>query len=163
MTSGSNVDQSSPLHESRVAAFKQELTRQPYAGYYLFYLLFKESSDDYEIVEQALSNATQFDFLVYISLMEDEQLEQGLDSYFDGHKRMVLADRFEEERSTEILTQVIDLLVHHSEQLDARQYLQAEFTQFLQLAGREEGSQVVEELRDRLAETKESEGFDLLE
>ena len=76
---------------------------------------------------------------------------------------MVLADRLEEERSTEILTQVIDLLVHHSEQLDARQYLQAEFTQFLQLAGREEGSQVIDELRDRLVETKESEGFDLFE
>jgi len=36
--------------------------------------------------------------------MEDEQLEIGLDNYFDGHKRMTLADRFEEERSTEILT-----------------------------------------------------------
>lgn len=72
MTSGNNVDQSSPMHESRTGAYKQEMTRQPYAGFYLFYLMFKENSDDYEIAEMALVSATQFDFLVHISLMEED-------------------------------------------------------------------------------------------
>jgi len=85
--------------------------------------VFKENSDDFETAEMALVNSTQFDFLVHISLMEDTQLEIGLENYFDEHKRVVLADRFEEERSQEVLTQVIDLLVQHSMERDARQML----------------------------------------
>ena len=52
--------------------FKAELTAQPYAGVYLFYLMFEEFSDDYEIAEQAFANTTQFDFLVHISLMNED-------------------------------------------------------------------------------------------
>lgn len=137
------------------------MTLQPYAGFYLFYLMFKESSDEYEISEMALVNATEFDFLVHISLMDDDQFEIGVENYFDDHKRVILADRFEEERSQEILSQVIDLLVQYGSQKDARQMFQAEFQQFLSLAGREEGA--VEELSDRMAETKEAEGFDLFD
>jgi hypothetical protein len=48
---------------------------QPYAGVYLFHLMFEEFSDDFEIAEQAFANTTQFDFLVHISLMPDTQLE----------------------------------------------------------------------------------------
>ena len=72
MTSGSNVDPSSPLYECRTSAFKTELTLQPYAGFYLFYLMFKECSDEFEISEMALINSTPFDFLVHISLMEED-------------------------------------------------------------------------------------------
>ena len=38
--------------------FKEELTRQPFAGFYLFHLLFEEHSDDFETAEQAFANTT---------------------------------------------------------------------------------------------------------
>jgi len=38
--------------------FQQELTRQPYAGNYLFYLMFEEFSDEYEVAEQAFENTS---------------------------------------------------------------------------------------------------------
>ena len=90
---------------------------------YLFYLLFEEFSDEYEIAEQALANTTQFDFMVHISLMEDSQLEMGLANYFDINRRMKLAEKFNEERSTQLFDQVVDILVTHSETQDARMIL----------------------------------------
>ena len=95
--------------------FKAELTAQPYAGVYLFYLMFEEFSDEYEIAEQAFANTTQFDFLVHISLMDEEQLEAGLDNYFDINRRMRLAEKFDEERSTQLFDQVLNILVQISE------------------------------------------------
>lgn len=97
------MDRGSSIYEDRVSSFKQELTMQPYAGFYLFYLMFEEFSDDYEVAEQAFANTTQFDFLVHISLMPDNQLEFGLDSYFDINRRMRLDEKFDEERSTHLL------------------------------------------------------------
>ena len=96
---------------------------QPYAGVYLFYLMFEEFSDEYEIAEQALANTTQFDFMVHISLMEDSQLEMGLANYFDINRRMKLAEKFNEERSTQLFDQVVDILVTHGETQDARMIL----------------------------------------
>ena len=51
VTTGNNVDQGSSIYEERINSFKSELTRQPYAGVYLFYLMFEEFSDDFEDAE----------------------------------------------------------------------------------------------------------------
>ena len=51
MTTGNNVDRESHLYLERVNYFQNELTNQPYAGVYLFYLLFEEFSDEYEVAE----------------------------------------------------------------------------------------------------------------
>lgn len=90
---------------------------------YLFYLMFEEFSDEYEIAEQAFANSTKFDFLVHISLMDDNQLEMGLDKYFDINRRMRLAEKFDEERSNQLLDEVLNLLVQVSEECDARTVL----------------------------------------
>ena len=114
------------MYQRRVQTFQEELTRQPYAGYYLFYLVFEEFSDEYKVAEMALANATQIDFIVHISLMEDELLEEGLKNYFDMNRRMRLADKFNEERSTQVLDQVINILVSTSEAIDAKRLISAE-------------------------------------
>ena len=45
------------------AALRQELTQQPYAGHYLFFLLFEDNSDDHLLIKKALENASDFDHL----------------------------------------------------------------------------------------------------
>ena len=57
--------------------------------------------------------------MVHISLMPENQLEDGLDSYFDINRRMRLAEKFNEERSTALLDEVIDLMIQISGQFDA--------------------------------------------
>lgn len=51
VTTGNNVDRGSSQYETRVNIFKSELTRQPYAGVYLFYMMFEAFSDDFEVAE----------------------------------------------------------------------------------------------------------------
>ena len=80
--------------------FRHELCQQPYAGFYLFYLMFEEFSDEYEVAEKALANSSPFDFIVHISLMDDSQTEDGLESYFDINRRMRLAEKFDEDKSS---------------------------------------------------------------
>ena len=77
--------------------------------------MFEEFSDDYLIAEQAFANTTQFDFYVHMSLMPENQLEQGLDNYFDINRRMRLAEKFDEERSTHLLDQILTVLVQLSD------------------------------------------------
>lgn len=58
VSTGNNVDRNSRLYQQRIQMFQQELTRQPYAGNYLFYLMFEEFSDEYEVAEQAFENTS---------------------------------------------------------------------------------------------------------
>ena len=140
----------------------QELTNQPYAGVYLFYLMFEEFSDDYEIAEQAFANATKFDFLVHISLMEDSVLEKGLGNYFDINRRMKLAEKFDEDRSNQLFDEVLNVLVQVSEECDARMVLEQDCQVFLQLANSVVDDNSVCELVSRAAEIKQSDEFDIL-
>ena len=77
---------------------------------------------------------------------------------------MKLAEKFDEDRSSQVLNQVIDILIQTSEKCDAHLLLQSDCKQFLQLASQEEtkGVQAVEELLDKAAQIKEADGFDIL-
>ena len=86
--------------------------------------MFEEFSDDYEVAEQAFANASKFDFLVHISLLDDNILEKGLDNYFDINRRMRLAEKFDEDRSNQLLDEVLNVLVQVSEECDARMVLE---------------------------------------
>ena len=122
--------------------------------------MFEEFSDDYEIAEQAFANASKFDFLVHISLMEDNILEKGLDNYFDINRRMRLAEKFDEDRSNQLLDEVLNVLVQVSEECDARMVLEQDCQAFLQLANT--ADQSVAELVSRAQEIKQADGFDIL-
>ena len=56
--------------------------------------------------------------------MDETQLETGLANYFDINRRMKLAEKFDEERSTQLFDHVLNILVTQSEQQDARHILQ---------------------------------------
>ena len=122
--------------------------------------MFEEFSDDYEIAEQAFANASKFDFLVHISLMDDNILEKGLDNYFDINRRMRLAEKFDEDRSNQLLDEVLNVLVQVSEECDARMVLEQDCQVFLQLANT--ADQSVTELVSRAQEIKQADGFDIL-
>ena len=122
--------------------------------------MFEEFSDDYEVAEQAFANASKFDFLVHISLMDDNILEKGLDNYFDINRRMRLAEKFDEDRSNQLLDEVLNVLVQVSEECDARMVLEQDCQVFLQLANT--ADQSVTELVSRAQEIKQADGFDIL-
>ena len=122
--------------------------------------MFEEFSDDYEVAEQAFANALKFDFLVHISLMDDNILEKGLDNYFDINRRMRLAEKFDEDRSNQLLDEVLNVLVQVSEECDARMVLEQDCQVFLQLANT--ADQSVTELVSRAQEIKQADGFDIL-
>ena len=66
-----------------------ELTHQPYAGFYLFFLLFEDNSDDHELMIKAFDNCTDFDFRAYL-------ISQGIDdpsSHFDANRVLKLRDK----------------------------------------------------------------------
>ena len=67
----SNIDNNIPEHKKVAQTFRMELTRQPYAGVYLFHLLFVEFADNREIVIKACENTTTLDYIVHISMMEE--------------------------------------------------------------------------------------------
>jgi hypothetical protein len=56
-------DDMKAVPEAFRAALRQELTQQPYAGHYLFFLLFEDNSDDHLLIKKALENASDFDHL----------------------------------------------------------------------------------------------------
>lgn len=99
----SNTDSSIPEHKQVAQTFRLELTRQPYAGVYLFHLLFEEFADNREIVMKAYENATTLDYIVHISMMEDSQVEDGLAAYFDINRMMKLSDKFADESVVAVL------------------------------------------------------------
>ncbi len=43
----------------------QEFTLQPYAGFFLFFLLLEDRSSELELIKMAFTNATDFDYLCY--------------------------------------------------------------------------------------------------
>lgn len=47
--------------------------------------------------------------------MDESQLEAGLGNYFDINRRMKLADKFAEERSSQLFEEVVNILVSNSE------------------------------------------------
>lgn len=48
-------------------ALRQEMTRCPYAGHYLFFLLLEDNSDDHLLIAKSLENTSDFDFLSYLA------------------------------------------------------------------------------------------------
>ena len=67
----SNIDNDKSEHRKIAQTFRLEFTRQPYAGVYLFHLLFEEFADNREIVLKACENATTLDYIVHISMMDE--------------------------------------------------------------------------------------------
>ena len=67
----SNIDTNNKQHKKVAQTFRLELTKQPYAGVYLFHLLFEEFADNREIVMKACENATTLDYIVHISMMDE--------------------------------------------------------------------------------------------
>ena len=63
-------------------------------------------------------------------------MEMGLDSYFDINRRMRLSDKFDEERSTELLETVIDVLIQVSEKCDARLLIAQDCKEFISLVSK---------------------------
>ena len=66
------IDEDQADHRAIAHTFRLEFTKQPYAGFYLFHLLFKEFADMREIVQKAFENATPFDYIVHVSMMTTE-------------------------------------------------------------------------------------------
>ena len=53
--------------------FYQELSRAPYAGMFIFFLLFEEYTDDAELAKTTLKNVkSPFDYLAHMYLMDDD-------------------------------------------------------------------------------------------
>ena len=92
--------------------------------------------------------------------MDDNILEKGLDNYFDINRRMRLAEKFDEDRSNQLLDEVLNVLVQVSEECDARMVLEQDCQVFLQLANT--ADQSVTELVSRAQEIKQADGFDIL-
>ena len=92
--------------------------------------------------------------------MDDNILDKGLDNYFDINRRMRLAEKFDEDRSNQLLDEVLNVLVQVSEECDARMVLEQDCQVFLQLANT--ADQSVAELVSRAQEIKQADGFDIL-
>ena len=92
--------------------------------------------------------------------MDENILEKGLDNYFDINRRMRLAEKFDEDRSNQLLDEVLNVLVQVSEECDARMVLEQDCQAFLQLANT--ADQSVAELVSRAQEIKQADGFDIL-
>ena len=101
------IDEDQANHRAIAHTFRLEFTKQPYAGFYLFHLLFKEFADMREIVQKAFENATPFDYIVHVSMMDENQLQDGLKSYFDINRVMKLSEKFADEEVINVLEQVI--------------------------------------------------------
>jgi hypothetical protein len=54
----------------------------------LFYLLFEENSENYDLVKLSMENATDFDYLVYIMIQKLDPI-----SYFDATRIHKLKDK----------------------------------------------------------------------
>ena len=67
----SNIDPDNSEHKKIAQTFRLELTKQPYAGVYLFHLLFEEFADNRKIVMKACENATTLDYIVHISMLDE--------------------------------------------------------------------------------------------
>ena len=68
------IDDDEADQRAIVQTFRLEFTRRPYAGFYLFHLLFKEFADMREVVLRSYENTTAFDFIAYVSIMDQNQL-----------------------------------------------------------------------------------------
>ena len=67
-----------------------ELTSQPYAGQFLFYQLFEESSTaDETLIKKAKKNCTEFDYIQYLNFEEIIDPEE----YFDMNKQLQLREK----------------------------------------------------------------------
>jgi hypothetical protein len=75
---------------------------QPYAGMFLFFLLFEDQSEDHELESKVFQNLTDFDFIVYLTI---EKIDDP-DSYFDANRMLKLKDKLTPQAG-QILTKVI--------------------------------------------------------
>jgi len=102
------VDSSVPKKQVQ-DLFYNELAKAPYAGMFIFYLLFEEYTDDADLAKAALKNVrTPFDYLAHMYLM-DEDVDPVL--YYDVNRVIKMKDKFESYESTLVLDQVIENLL----------------------------------------------------
>lgn len=73
-------------------AYEQEFCQQPYAGTFLFYLLFNDFSEKCSLIQQSFENCTDTDFLIYLC---DSKLQP--DAYFDPNKMMKYREKLTAE------------------------------------------------------------------
>jgi hypothetical protein len=54
------------LPRSIVQAYQNEFSAQPYCGFYLFFLLFEDLSENNSLMNKVQANLTDFDYLAYL-------------------------------------------------------------------------------------------------
>ena len=110
-------------HIDILEKYFSELAMQPYASNLLFYLIFEDFTDNVQAASRAFKNCTDFDYIVFISLMSENQRSNGLRNYFDVNRMMKLRDKFDEQDAITILENVIDRLILISEQVESSQFI----------------------------------------
>eukprot|EP00347_Sterkiella_histriomuscorum_P010472 403376151 len=121
-----NVEQ---LPEPIQQAFYQELSLQPYCGFFLFFLLFEDKSENEALAQSALAQANDFD---YISFLISEKIEDP-EEYYDINRTYKLKDKLTPEVG-QILTRVISNLKKLAVELNPKEFIKTSNTQLLEIA-----------------------------
>ena len=70
-------------------AFYQELSNQPYAGVFLFFLIFEDFSEESALIQKVFNNITDFDCITYLMI---EKIQDPLE-YYDANRILKLRDK----------------------------------------------------------------------
>lgn len=70
-----------------------EFARKPYAGCFLFYLLFTDFNDNLKLITKTEKEVVELDFMVYISQMDRVDESSSVRDYFDINRIMKLKDK----------------------------------------------------------------------
>jgi len=133
-----------------------ELTEQPYAGQFLAYQLFDESSNaDEQLIETAFKACTDFDFIQFMNLEEIYDAEE----YFDMNKQLQLKDKLTTPGLQSILQKVITKCIGLGKKYNIQEYIRQANCSLIELA--KDPKTTPGEFQEAASKLKSETGYDI--
>lgn len=133
-----------------------ELTEQPFAGQFLAYQIFDESSHaDEQLMQKALANCVDFDFIQFLNTEEIYDAE----AYFDQNKQYQLKDKLTLPAQQAILQKFITKCISLCKKYNIQEYIRQANSTLLDLAKDPRTSP--QEFQEAASKLKSETGYDI--
>lgn len=133
-----------------------ELTEQPFAGQFLTYQIFDESSNaDEQLMQKALANCVDFDFIQFLNMDEIFDAE----AYFDQNKQYQLKDKLISPAQQGILQKFISKCISLCKKYNIQEYIRQANSSLVDLA--KDPRTTPQEFQEAASKLKSETGYDI--